>query len=155
MASVVICDDDDLARRVIRGVLSDAGWDVVGEAGRALDALEVVRRTEPEVLVLDVALPGVTGLEAIAAFNEASPSTAIVLLSAFDLADDEVTSSGAAAAVQKADLQSLPDVLRSCRTRAGATARRWSAAARIEEARRSTGAEPRIRLRMRRPQPVD
>lgn len=111
MPTALICDDDNVLRRVVRTVLEDAGWEVLDDTERAIDAVQLVGMLKPDVLILDVALPGINGLEAVNAVREANPSTAIVLLSAFDLSDEEVASSGADAALEKSEIGALPTVL--------------------------------------------
>lgn len=111
MPTALICDDDDVLRRVVRTVLEDAGWEMLDDTERAIDAVDIVGMLKPDVLVLDVALPGINGLEAIDAVRNANPSTAIVLLSAFDLSDEELQSSGADAALAKSEIGALPTVL--------------------------------------------
>lgn len=111
MPAAVICDDDPVVRRVLRAVLEDAGWEVVGEAGKAVDAIDIVRVAQPDVLVLDVSLPGLNGLEAAAALGDVGERTAVVLLSAFELTPEEVIECGATAALAKSDLGALPTVL--------------------------------------------
>ena len=62
---IAIVDDDPLIRLGLRAVLSAGhGWQVVAEAGDGATALEVVRRHHPALVLMDIRMPGVDGLEA-------------------------------------------------------------------------------------------
>lgn len=61
---VVVADDQALVRTGFRMILSADGIDVVGEAGNGRDAVEVVRRTRPDVVLMDIRMPEMDGLEA-------------------------------------------------------------------------------------------
>jgi two-component system nitrate/nitrite response regulator NarL len=62
---VVIADDHQIFRDGLRGTLQDAGMAVVGEASDGAEALALARKLEPDVLVLDLNMPRVSGLEAL------------------------------------------------------------------------------------------
>ena len=78
---VVLVDDHAVAREGLRLVLELAeGIDVVGVAGDLDDAVEAVAAQQPNVLVLDLRMPGGSAIEALPRFAQASPSTAVVVL---------------------------------------------------------------------------
>src|SRR5215211_4962125 len=77
---VVVADDDALARRVISATLREAGIHVVAEAVDGLEAVEAVVFHEPDLVVLDVAMPGLDGIEAAHRIAERAPDTVIVML---------------------------------------------------------------------------
>lgn len=77
---VVIADDHSLLRRGLRQLLEDEGIEVVAEAGDADTAARYVRGHHPDVLVLDLNMPGSSSLEAIPKIREESPRTQIVVL---------------------------------------------------------------------------
>jgi DNA-binding NarL/FixJ family response regulator len=63
MLKILIADDHELIRRGVRGVVeSHAGWEVCGEANDGNEALEQAFKHHPDVIVLDVSLPGMNGL---------------------------------------------------------------------------------------------
>ena len=78
--TVLVVDDDPDIRRTLRGVLEDEGHDVtdVGDGARALEALE---RRRFDVVLLDVKMPGMSGLDALAMIREAAPRTGVVMVS--------------------------------------------------------------------------
>ncbi len=77
--------DDNAGIRTLLGALArrDPRMDVVGEAADGAEAVEVVRESQPDAVILDVMMPGVDGLEAITGITEASPRTRIVMYSAY------------------------------------------------------------------------
>ena len=77
---VVLADDHAVVRTGLRLLLTQDGMDVVAEAGTVEDALRYVRGHKPDVLVLDLNMPGEPSLPAIPRFLEASPGTRIVVL---------------------------------------------------------------------------
>ena len=61
----VLCDDDATVRHVVRGIAEDCGFEVVGEAALALEALVLAEMTKAHVLVLDLSLRGMSGNDMI------------------------------------------------------------------------------------------
>lgn len=82
MTRVVIADDHTIVRQGLRSLLSAAGgFSVVGEAADGREALAVVERLQPEVLLLDLSMPGLNGVEALRRVKEVSPRTRVLVLS--------------------------------------------------------------------------
>jgi two-component system, NarL family, response regulator NreC len=82
---VVICDDHTLLRSGLRRLLEGmAGVEVVGEAANADEAIAAVARTRPDVLLLDIVMPGRSGIEAIPDLQQASAETRVLVLSMQD-----------------------------------------------------------------------
>ena len=82
---VVIADDHAVVRSGLRMLLdSQEGLEIVAEAGDVPTALQVIRAHRPTVAVLDLNMPGGSGLEAIPALRESTPETAIVVLTMQD-----------------------------------------------------------------------
>ncbi len=80
--SVLLVDDHALVRQGFRRLLEDeADLIVVGEAGDGLDAVKLAEQLKPQVIVMDCALPGISGLVAARRILEASPNVAILMLS--------------------------------------------------------------------------
>jgi two-component system, NarL family, response regulator NreC len=78
--TVVLADDHPVVRSGLKLLLGQAGMEVVAEAGDVDNALRYVLGHKPDVLVLDLNMPGEPSLPAIPRFLEASPSTRIVVL---------------------------------------------------------------------------
>jgi DNA-binding NarL/FixJ family response regulator len=84
---VMIADDHDLYRRGMQVVVElDGTAQVVGEASNGADAVEVCQRVTPEVVLMDVRMPGVGGIEACRLIREAVPTARILMLT---MSDDE------------------------------------------------------------------
>jgi len=84
---VMIADDHDLYRRGMQVVVElDGTAQVVGEASNGAEAVEVCQRVTPEVVLMDVRMPGVGGIEACRLIREAVPSARILMLT---MSDDE------------------------------------------------------------------
>jgi DNA-binding NarL/FixJ family response regulator len=86
---LVIADDHPIFRDGLRRLLdSRPGFDVVGEAGDGIEAIEQVERWGPDVLLLDMAMPRVTGLDVLRQMTDRHAGTKTILLTAFiDKAD--------------------------------------------------------------------
>jgi RNA polymerase sigma factor (sigma-70 family) len=82
---VVIADDHAVVRQGIRGVLEELdGLEVVGEAGSGPEALALTEAHEPDLVVLDVSMPGKTGIEVARALRDAGNGVRVLLLSMHD-----------------------------------------------------------------------
>jgi len=80
--SVLLVDDHALVRQGFRRLLEDeTDMLVVGEAGDGLDAVKLAQQLKPRVIVMDCALPGISGLVAARRILDTSPDTAILMLS--------------------------------------------------------------------------
>jgi DNA-binding NarL/FixJ family response regulator len=85
---VLIVDDDDLMRAGLRGVLaSDEGIEVVGEAPDGRDAAYHARTARPDVVLMDVRMPGLDGIAATREVLRAQPDTRVVILTTFEQDD--------------------------------------------------------------------
>jgi DNA-binding NarL/FixJ family response regulator len=84
--SVILVDDQPLLRKGFRMVLEEEdGIDVVGEASDGAAALDLARRRHPDVVVMDVRMPGMDGIAATRAILDAEPRSRILILTTFDL----------------------------------------------------------------------
>jgi two-component system, response regulator PdtaR len=84
--SVVIAEDEAIVRLDLREILEEEGFDVVGEASRGDEAVDLVRELHPELVLLDIKMPGVDGLQAAEAISQIG-GTAILFLTAFSQRD--------------------------------------------------------------------
>jgi DNA-binding NarL/FixJ family response regulator len=82
---VAVVDDHPIVRQGLVAALEDeADFAVIGAAGSAEEGLALVGRERPEVVLLDLELPGMGGVEAIAGLLAASPSTGVLVFTAYD-----------------------------------------------------------------------
>lgn len=105
--TVMLVDDHASFRASARWLLETEGYVVVAEAGSGESALEAVAGVQPEIVLLDVGLPGIDGFQVALAMRARWPRACIVLTSSRDLADlgeDRVSACGAAGFVHKAEL---------------------------------------------------
>lgn len=83
--NVLLADDHVLVRNGIKSMLeSEADISVVGEASDGAEAVESVKRLKPDIVILDIRMPGMTGLEAAAKLRQAAPGVKSVILSMHD-----------------------------------------------------------------------
>jgi DNA-binding NarL/FixJ family response regulator len=73
-----------MVREGIKSVLERAGFEVVGEASNGTEVLPLAERTQPDVAVLDISMPGETGLQAAAKLRQALPHIRVLILSMYD-----------------------------------------------------------------------
>jgi two-component system invasion response regulator UvrY len=110
---VLVVDDQEPFRRAARVVLDRAdGFELVGEAESGEDALATVEELHPQLVLMDINMPGINGIETTRRIVDAHPGTTVILLSTY-LASDlpaEAKTSGAVAYLNKEDL--TPRVLR-------------------------------------------
>ena len=82
---VLVVDDQELVRAGFCAILSRAGLDVVGEAGDGLEAIERAAALAPDVVLMDVRMPRLDGIEATRRIVAGRPGTKVVVLTTFDL----------------------------------------------------------------------
>jgi DNA-binding NarL/FixJ family response regulator len=84
--SVLLADDQPLLRRGFRMILeAEDGVSVAGEAGDGAEAVELVRRVRPDVVLMDIRMPGMDGIEATRRIAAAEPGVRVLVLTTFDL----------------------------------------------------------------------
>jgi two-component system, NarL family, response regulator NreC len=82
MINIILADDHNIVRKGIRAVLSDeSDFKVIGEAADGLEAINLVEKLQPEILVLDLMMGGINGLEVTRQLHKKRPETGIVVLS--------------------------------------------------------------------------
>lgn len=82
---LVLVDDEPLARARLKRMLAGLeGIELCGEAGEGRQALELIRETRPDAVLLDVEMPGTDGVSAAAAINELAPPPAVIFITAYE-----------------------------------------------------------------------
>ncbi len=104
---VVIAEDEAIIRLDLRETLENAGYEVVADTGRGDEAVKLVSQYKPEVVILDIKMPGMDGIQA-AREIAATEDTAVVILTAFSQREliDEAVDAGALAYLVKPYQQS-------------------------------------------------
>lgn len=82
MTRIIIIDDQPSFRRHLRELLTRAGLVVVGEAGDIPEAKELLQKTQPDMAILDVILPGESGIDGAPQLKALAPKMRIILVSA-------------------------------------------------------------------------
>jgi two-component system, chemotaxis family, chemotaxis protein CheY len=82
--NVLVVDDSMLMRRMIVGSLADAGWNVVGEAADGEEAVHLYAETRPDIVTMDIVMPGTGGIEALARILQSDPDAKVVVVSALN-----------------------------------------------------------------------
>ncbi|MFE2068161.1 response regulator [Streptomyces sp. NPDC059467] len=122
-ATVLIADDQELVRAGFRALVDSApDLSVVAEAGDGLSAVEAARRTRPGVVLMDIRMPRLDGVEATRRTITASPDTRVIMLTTFDL--DEYVYGALRAGASGFLLKDIPpeDLLTAIRVVAGGEA---------------------------------
>jgi two-component system, response regulator PdtaR len=100
---VVIAEDEAIIRLDLKEILLDEGYDVVGETGRGDEAVDLVAAHHPDLVILDVKMPGSDGLAAARAIRDLDIKVAVLILTAFSQRNliDEARDAGVAAYLVK------------------------------------------------------
>jgi DNA-binding NarL/FixJ family response regulator len=101
---VLICDDEPAMRSLLNVVIDRrAGMSVAGEASDGIESIAQAERLQPNVILLDLAMPRMTGLEALPEINRIAPNAKVVILSGFaaSFIEDDVLAHGTAGYLQK------------------------------------------------------
>ena len=109
---ILIVDDNASVRRLLRAAFEQPGWEVCGEAVNGRDAIEKARELKPDLIVLDLAMPVMNGLEAAPVLRRMLPTVRIILFTLYGSEDLEhaASSAGITAVVSKnAALKMLVD----------------------------------------------
>jgi DNA-binding NarL/FixJ family response regulator len=85
---VLLVDDHDLFRTGLRNLLEGQGIHIVGEAAGGSEALQIVRETAPDVVVMDLNMPGMHGVEATRHMSRDAPLTRVIVLTISDQEQD-------------------------------------------------------------------
>jgi DNA-binding NarL/FixJ family response regulator len=80
---ILVADDSDTVRRVLRSYLTQQAFDVCGEAADGEDAIEQARKLKPDLILLDAAMPRTNGIVAASVLKEMMPNVRIVLFTMY------------------------------------------------------------------------
>ena len=81
---VALADDEGLIVESLERLLVESGYDVVGTAADGPGAVDMAERLRPDVLLLDLRMPGLTGIEVAALLQKTLPALRVIILSAYD-----------------------------------------------------------------------
>lgn len=86
--TIVIVDDAPLIQAGLAAALQAEGFSIVGQASDAMTAVSMARDLKPNLVLLDVLMPGISGLEVVSKIRDASSKTAVVLLTSSESGED-------------------------------------------------------------------
>jgi DNA-binding NarL/FixJ family response regulator len=104
---ILIVDDHELVRRGIKGLLNTKSrWRIIGEAADGVEAIEKAKKLKPDVVILDIDMPNLNGLEATPQIREAVPDAKIIVLTLHESGEmvRRALEAGARGLVLKSDL---------------------------------------------------
>jgi CheY-like chemotaxis protein len=113
---ILIVDDSELIRKVLREELrAHSGWEVCGEAGHGRQGVEFAAQLKPDLIVLDLSMPVMNGLEAASILRKSLLSTPIVMFTSYktDHLAAQALEAGVTTLIQKPDLALLVGTIRS------------------------------------------
>src|SRR5579864_3407425 len=79
---ILVVDDDESLRRVMQMQLEEAGYEVLA-ASQGKDALALIEDTTPALVITDLKMPGISGLDLLRKLREANPETTVIMITAF------------------------------------------------------------------------
>ena len=98
MASVLIVDDAELFREALKAAFVQEGFEVVAVAADAMTAIDMARDHQPDLVLLDLLMPGMSGLDVVGTIQEVATGTRVVLLTSSESAEDLLAAVKAGAA---------------------------------------------------------
>ncbi len=78
---IIIVDDSDFSRSVISKMLTEDGFQVIGEAASAETALGMIKDKKPDIVIVDIVMPNVSGLELTEKLNQSAPNVSVIMVS--------------------------------------------------------------------------
>lgn len=103
---ILVADDHEVMRNGMRALIEhEPGWEVCGTASNGQEAVDTAKKLKPEVVVLDMAMPELDGLEALRQIKHALPNTEVVIFSAHHSEEviEQLFDAGAKSYIQKSD----------------------------------------------------
>lgn len=82
MAKIIIVDDSRILRKILNTTLTDAGHEVLAEAGNGEEALKIIEEQQPDLVTLDITMPVMDGLTALKEIKAKYPQIKVVMVSA-------------------------------------------------------------------------
>ena len=79
---VLICDDAAFMRMMIKDILTNNGYNIAGEAENGLKAVEKYNETKPDLVLMDITMPEMDGIQALKQIRAADPSACVIMCSA-------------------------------------------------------------------------
>ncbi len=147
---VLIVDDHDLFRSGLRNLLEEEGVNIIGEAAAGQEALEIVRELAPDVVVMDLNMPGMGGVEATRHISSIAPLTRVLMLTISDQDNDVIDAILAGACGYLLKDSSIQDLMAGIRAAAlGESLISPTIAAKVLQRIRASSSQPEIESTIR------
>ena len=82
MGRIMIVDDSRISRKVLKNLLEGNGHIIVGEAGNGIDALKLYDELNPDLVTMDITMPGMDGIECLEKLREKHPDAKVMMITA-------------------------------------------------------------------------
>ena len=114
---VLLCDDLHQVRLLLRTEMTlESDLEIVGEATNGAEAIEIARESQPDVVVLDLTMPVMNGLEALPRIREAAPAARVIMLSAHGASEMEARAFAAGASLYIEKTASTSEIVQAVRS---------------------------------------
>jgi CheY-like chemotaxis protein len=102
---ILLVDDNAVIRRMLRTAFEEPGWEICGEAENGREAIDKARALKPDLIVLDLSMPVMNGLEAAPVLRRMMPTVPIILFTLYEnkVLEQRACSAGVTAVVSKVD----------------------------------------------------
>ncbi|MBX7071812.1 MAG: response regulator transcription factor [Pirellulales bacterium] len=137
---LLIADDHEVVRSGLASILADAEIEIVGQAANGAEALQLAKETKPDIILLDIRMPEVDGLDALEKIRDELPETRVIILSTYDnptYIARAVTQGASDYLLKGSSRDELVAAIRA--TAAGDTSRRSAVLRRVASVLRTTG----------------
>ena len=114
---VLIVDDDGIMRELLKGILREGGFEVIGEAGNGEQAIALTDNLEPDVVCLDIHMPKMNGIQGLQALLAANPQRKVVMISAdatLPMVQDALTKGASGFIVKPFNAARVLDTIKRC-----------------------------------------
>ena len=82
MARILVVDDSIISRNSLKAILAQGGHEVAGEAGNGEDALTLYEKIRPDIVTMDITMPGLGGIESLRRIMACDPQAKVIMISA-------------------------------------------------------------------------
>lgn len=82
MAKILLVDDSRTSRKILRGVLEEAGYEIIGEAKNGVEGVELYKSLSPDIVTMDITMPELDGIGALQMIRQHDPNAKVIMVTA-------------------------------------------------------------------------